>query len=196
MGTITAIGDQEVTLLIHGFGLAVHVPRTAQLGLGKSTTLFTYLHWNAENGPSLYGFPEELERTVFELIISCPKIGPKLGLAVLANLSAPQFIDAISAQHEKILSSISGVGPKKAEQLILGLKHKVAKLLSSGELRLPTGGTGASDWHTLNEALVSLGYSKSEINNALANLKNTSSEQQLTFDQLLRAALSHLSKSF
>ena len=89
----------------------------------------TYMHWNQDNGPTLYGFNSILEKTVFLLIISCSGIGPKIGLAVLHHLEPATFVQAIIEENIKVLSSISGIGAKKAEQICVALKHKVAKLL-------------------------------------------------------------------
>lgn len=193
-GTITHIHQQAITLSLGGIGFAVQTPKPAQMTTGKLITLFTYLHWNQESGPSLYGFQSELERTIFLLIIDCPKIGPKIGLAVLAGLTAPQVIDIATSQDEKTLSSISGIGPKKAEQIIAHLKHKVAKLLSTGKIAIEESQGGAG-WHKLSEALASLGYSKQEVQSTLTALGGQGAEQR-SFDQLLRSALAHLSRGW
>ena len=60
--------------------------------------LHTYLHWNQEQGPSIFGFASDIEREVFLLIISCSGIGPKIGLAVLAQIGSQSFIRAVQQE--------------------------------------------------------------------------------------------------
>ena len=66
------------------------------------------------------------------LVIGCSGIGPKIALAVLAHLGAQGFVEVVSCGDERALSKVNGIGPKKAEQIIVQLKHKVSKLISSG----------------------------------------------------------------
>ena len=80
------------------------------------------MHWNAENGPSFYGFTTPFDKTVFTHIMQCPGIGPKIALTALASIGASGILEAIQCGDIKRLSSINGVGTKKAEQIILHLK--------------------------------------------------------------------------
>ena len=72
------------------------------------------------------------------MIIDCPKIGPGIAINILSQISAGQFLEIISSHNEEALSSINGIGPKKAEQIIVTLKSKVAKLLTSGQIKTDT----------------------------------------------------------
>ena len=191
-GTVKKISEKSATILVGGFGLSLHIPQTKSLCDGKNVELFTYLHWNQEKGPALYGFCEELERTVFLLIISCSKIGPGIALNILSQMSASHFLDAITLQNETALSSINGIGAKKAEQLIMQLKHKVAKLLSSGTI-VAEDQQDFTHWQNVNDVLTSLNYSKQEISGTLKYLSEEYAQQNYPLDKLIRAALSHLS---
>lgn len=191
-GTVKNINQEIVTLFVSNIGFAVHVPVSESLPIGSEIELFIYMHWNADSGPSLYGFRNELDKNVFLLIIDCPKVGPKLALNILSTLGANKFIDTISSQNEKALTSVSGVG-KKAEQIIAHLKHKISKLLTSGKLTINNQDLAVNEWQNLSEALISLGYSKSEVSSALNYLGKNSAGKQTTFDQLLRGALAFFS---
>ncbi len=131
-GTVKDIKEKSLVLEVGNFGLSLQVPQAQKIAKDTQATLHTYLHWNQENGPSLFGFQTLLERQVFLLIIECPKIGPSIALSVLSQLTAGQFLECITSQDDKQLSKVNGIGAKKAEQLIVQLKHKVQKLISSG----------------------------------------------------------------
>ncbi len=136
-------------------------------------------------------FTTELERSVFLLIIGCSGIGPKLALALLAQLGAESFLHAIQTSNEKALSSVTGIGSKKAEQIITLLRHKVAKLAKiSGTV---TGST-ITQWDDVTQALISLNYTRNEIATTMRYLGETYGDVSLPFDQLIRHALSFLAK--
>lgn len=191
-GKITAVDDYCVTVETGNIGFAVMVPSTAPCIIGNSTKLFVHMHWNAEQGPSLYGFGTELDKMVFLLIISCAGIGPKIALTALGQLGSAAFVQAIEQGNEKVLSSISGIGAKKAEQMIVHLKHKVAKLIKTGVQF--EGAEHIMDLQNVSEVLVSLNYSRQEITDTLSWLKEQNKGIEISFDKLVRQALSFLAK--
>ncbi len=191
-GVIKAQYDQSLMVDIGSMGLLIQVPQGSGFQVGSTVSLHTYLHWNQEQGPSMFGFATDIEREVFLLIISCSGIGPKIGLAVLAQIGAQSFIRAVQQEDIAALSKVSGIGGKKAEQIIVQLKHKVAHLIKLG-VQLDVGGDSES-WHTIGEVLGSLNYSRTEINQAMKHLQQEYNSTQLPFDQLMRHALSFLSK--
>lgn len=191
-GCVKNAADKTITLEIGGIGFALTVPHTKNVTLGATTTFFTYFHWNQEAGPSLYGFSTELERTVFLLIIDCPKIGPGIGMNILSSLDASRFLEIITAQNEKALSAVNGIGAKKAEQIIVHLKHKVQKLISSGELVIQHQENFVY-WQNVSDVLSSLNYSKQEVSKALHHLTEKYQGQAYPLDQLIRSALAYLS---
>lgn len=191
-GTIKEIQDNFLTIVTSGIGYGVQVYNPTSFMVADSVELYIYTHWNQEQGPSLFGFSNTLDRTVFLLIISCSGIGPKIGLATLAHLGSQGFLEAVQTANEKALSSVSGVGAKKAEQIIVHLKHKVAKLIESEQVS--TGSVQLEQWHQISEVLRSLNYSKQEITAAVAHLTQNYVGAALNFDQRMRHALSFLAK--
>lgn len=191
-GTITHGAERTIHLEVQGVGFLLQVPDSTVFPLEKRVHVFTHMVWNQEQGPSLFGFISELEKTVFTLIISCSGIGPKIALATLAELGAQGFLEAIHMGDEKRLSKVSGIGAKKAEQIIVHLKHKVARLIESG---VDLGDAQhIVELQTLAQALESLNYSRSEINNAMQYVQKNYNQTNSTFDTLLRQALSYLTK--
>lgn len=190
-GTIQSIQEQGLVVEVGGFGLHIQVPQGSIFQQGQTVCLQSYMHWNQEQGPSLFGFSNELEKLVFLTIIDCSGIGPKIGLAVLSSLGAERFIEIVQGSDERALSKVNGIGPKKAEQMIVQLKHKVAKLLDKG-IKI-TGSAQITDWQNLQEVLESLHYSRPEISAAMRHLRE-STQEVVPFDHLMRKALSFLAK--
>lgn len=193
-GTVRSVKEKSVTIEVGGMGLSFQVPQAGNLQKDSQATLHTYMHWNAENGPSLFGFATELERRVFTLVIDCPKIGPNIAISILSHFSASQFLEIVTSQDEDRLSQVNGIGAKKAEQLIVQLKHKVSKLLSSGEI-VAEAQESFVHWQNVTDVLTSLNYSKQEISGVVQHLSEKYASQNVSLDQLVRAALGFLTKS-
>lgn len=193
-GTIKSLSTQLLVVDVNSIGFSVQVARETSFTLEQKVHLHTHMHWNQEQGPSLFGFATEAERTVFLLLISCSGVGPKLALAVLADLGVAPFLEAVQAGNESALSSVSGIGEKKAEQIIVHLKHKVAKLMSSGVVATFEGAKVDERWHEISQVLQTLNYSRPEISAAMNYVRETCAGKQEPFDQMMRHALSFLSK--
>lgn len=191
-GTIKELKEQAVVVDIGSVGLLLSVPTSIKFHQGQKISLATYMHWNQEQGPSLFGFEHEIERTVFMLVIGCSGIGPKIALAVLAHLGAQGFLEVISSGDERALSKVNGIGPKKAEQIIMQLKRKVSQLISSGVSCSDDG--KAKTWQEVSQALESLNYTRTEISQAMQFLTAHYAGTEILFDQMLRQALGFLSK--
>ena len=191
-GTVQAVTDQDITVALGPVGLALQVPNPNQFQVGATISMATYLHWNQEQGPTLFGFADELDRAVFLLIISCAGIGPKIALAALAQLGSATILVALQTSNEKVLSGVSGIGAKKAEQIIAHLRHKADKVAKNFTGAV-TGKT-VTQWDDVTQALTSLNYTRTEIATTMQHLGQKYADAELPFDQLIRHALSFLAK--
>jgi len=191
-GTVHTVKEQFVVVDTGSFGVSLQVPESSLFQVGTTVQLHSYMHWNQEQGPSLFGFQTELEKSIFLMVISCSGIGPKIGLAILSGMTPAVFLNVVQTGNEEALSAINGIGPKKAEQVIMQLKHKVTKLLESG-IEVDSS-ANVSQWQDLSKVLVSLNYSRSEVAGALKYAQETQQPGRASFDQLLRTALSYLAK--
>ncbi|MFC1845632.1 Holliday junction branch migration protein RuvA [Candidatus Dependentiae bacterium] len=192
-GTVQSVWETSITVDVGNIGLLLQVPNPSCFEVGQKVDLFAHMHWNQEQGPTLFGFETELQKRVFLLVISCSGIGPKIGLAVLRDLGPEQFLEAVQMNEDRVLSKVGGLGPKKVEQMIVQLKRKVEKLIKSGvELK---GATKFTDWQNVSDALVSLNYSRNEISRAMKFLTENHAKSNLPFDGLIRHALSFLAKN-
>ncbi len=195
-GTVVAKNNQEIIVMMDSLGVTLQVPRPELFSLNEPFPFHVYMHWNQEQGPSLFGFTTELEKTVFLLIIDCAGIGPKIGLAALAHLTPLACIQAIHQGDIKTLSSVSGIGQKKAEHITVSLKHKVSKLIESGVFAHETKSDPFFEqWNAVIQVLQSLNYSRSEIDATMTHLRNDTQHTTSTFDALVRSSLSFLSKN-
>lgn len=195
-GSLMNTNAQTLTVAVQSVGYAITVARPEQFTLSHKVKLYIHMHWSADNGPALYGFTSEQEKTVFLLVIGCSGLGPKIGLAVLQQFSPADFLRVIQEGDEKALSSVSGIGIKKAEQMIVQLRHKVAKLIDAGAFIDAQGDHAALEqWRNITQVLQSLHYSRAEIDAALSHLRKQKTEGVSgSFDVLVRQALSFLAK--
>ncbi len=126
-GKLVSNKSTEIVLETNGIAYNIKVSLNTAKKLppvGMPATIKTYLHVR-ENGLQLYGFWEEAERELFLGLLSISGVGPKLALSLLSGLSVDEIQKAIYQQNVKVLSSISGIGKKTAQRLIVELKDKV-----------------------------------------------------------------------
>jgi Holliday junction DNA helicase RuvA len=114
-----------------------------------------------EDTHQLFGFMTEEERRLFLLLMTVSGIGPKLALTALSGLSVRELKAAISQGDAARLSSISGIGKKTADRIIVDLRNKVGKAegLAAGE---PAAGPDDMKMRDAVLALISLGYKRAE----------------------------------
>ncbi|MEK9183934.1 MAG: Holliday junction branch migration protein RuvA [Patescibacteria group bacterium] len=149
-----------------GIGYKVFITHRTAKNLpltGSGVSLFSYLHVK-EDALDLYGFLDESDLHLFEKLIQVNGVGPKTALGVMAISSSDNLIAAINEGKIDLLTRASGIGKKTGERIILELKGKLASLNSAGTVRLME-----SDLD-LEEALVSLGYSKQQAQRGIAQL--------------------------
>ncbi len=193
-GKVISVDQQSITVQSGDFGLSLATARPEAYQKDQEVKVAVYMHWNQEQGPTLFGFASELEKKVFLLITSCSGIGPKIGLAALSQLSPSDFLTAIQEGNDKALSAVSGIGPKKAEQMVVQLRDKVAKLVETGVTEGVQGATALEDWKNVTQVLKSLNYSRPEIDAALSFLRKEHGGKACSFDELIRHGLSFLAK--
>lgn len=192
-GRVQHVGMRQLSIFSESLqlGFTINVLDVNSFFLGDMTELYLYMHWNQEQGPSLYGFKTMLERELFILINGCAGIGPKMALAILSQIDVADFVQAIQSSDIKTLSRLKGIGAKKAEQLILQLKDKVDRFASSYDI--DTIGA-AKHVKQLSEVLQSLNYSRAEIQQVIHQIHSYKFPSEPSFDQVMRQALSFLAK--
>ena len=187
-----------VTVEVHGVGYEVLIPLSSfdrLPAVGAEVHLLTHLAVR-EDAHVLYGFMSAAERDLFRLLIhTVSGIGPKLALNVLSGTSVTGFRAAVAAGDVKALSSISGVGKKTAERIVVELKDKLGSF-GPGVTVAGAGAKGVSPGDTkLNDAalaLSALGFKPVDaheaVRAALAVLGEAASVEQLVRACLKRGA--------
>lgn len=157
-----------------------------KLSAGLEVKVFTYMYVR-EDIISLYGFltPEELR--IFELLISVSGIGPKVANSVLSALTPSKFGLAVITGDVQILKSISGIGLKTAQRIILELKDKMKTEEAFDKSEVQISDTNDNISEAIN-ALQVLGYSASE---AVKVLKSVDVDN-LDIEEVIKQALKKL----
>jgi len=156
-------GESLVVQTDGGVGYAVSVPVGVAGRLpakGGRVSLFTELVVK-EDGWSLYGFDTSLERQIFRLLLTASGFGPKLAIALLSSLGPKRTARSIQSRDLAALSSVSGIGRKKAERLVLELQDRF------GDLPLETGTARPAGSEDAVRALVGLGFGTAAADDAV-----------------------------
>ena len=164
-GTVTARSGDLVTIATAGgvsYEMAVPLGVLEQLPpAGGEVHLHTVLVVR-EDGWALFGFETADERIVFQRLLGANGVGPRLALGLLSALGSDRVVRAIAEGDLAALCTVSGVGKKKAERMVLELKDRMGDLEITGE---PTGIGSAGD-QSVN-ALLTLGYGQMEADGAV-----------------------------
>lgn len=160
----------------------------------EAVKLYTYMSVR-EDGMELFGFATESELDMFKLLITVSGVGPKAALAILSAFTPEKFILAVSTEDKKAISRANGIGPKTAARIILELRDKLlaqnmlpSDLPSGTAMPTITAVQSGGQMTEAQEALLVLGYSRTEILNALQGI-NTSA---MSVEDIIRAALKKL----
>ena len=177
-GELIEKSGEGVVVDVNGVGYFAAVSSTTLgklPGTGESCVLHTRMVVR-EDAISLFGFATRDERSTFDVLLGVSKVGPKLALTILSTLSPAQVAEAVGRDDVTKLASVSGLGRKTAERLILELKGKEFGVF---EPEVATGNgssvngavsSGGSDYLQAREALVGLGYSLEEAEQVLVEV--------------------------
>lgn len=147
-----------------------------------------------EDGVELFGFYSTQELDAFKLLITVSGVGPKAAISILSILSPEKFALAVANEDTKAISKANGIGAKTAARIVLELKDKVAKCVSYDEDGISVAAQGKNDAAAGNKlseaqnALLVLGYTRSEILSALRDIDLTQHE----IEDIIRLALKNL----
>lgn len=176
-GRLAARTPTHVIIDCGGVGYRVAVPPAATLPpVGDDVVVHTHTYVR-EDVLALYGFPTNRERDLFELLIACQGVGPKVALACLSVLSPDQIGAAVLAGDLDTLVRVPGIGKRSAEKLVFELGPR----LGSGVAVVGAVPGGHSE---VREALAALGYGDKEVGAVVAKLPATGDTADL-----LRGAL-------
>jgi Holliday junction DNA helicase RuvA len=183
-GKIESKTQKYVVLKVAGIGFKVFISSRTSRGLpkiGQRAKLFCATLMNRET-IELYGFLNEKELEIFELLNSINGVGPKSALGILGALKIEKFLAAVSQGRDDLLIKSWGIGGKKAQRIVLELKDKIKKSKEDiSELEVNKD---------VKSALRNFGYKEKEIELAM----NKISAKSKKFEERIKQTLKFLSK--
>jgi holliday junction DNA helicase RuvA len=195
-GRVAHRGAGTVVVDVAGVGYLVHVTGATPLpARGEAVELHTSMQVR-EDSMTLYGFTDRGSLELFELLLSSSGVGPRIALAALGTHRPDTLRAAIAGSDVATLTAVPGIGKKVAERLVLELKDKVglpaAGLEPASAADAATGRT-ADVRAEVREALLGLGYSAGEAQEALAAVDGEAAGDDAA--ELLRLALRSLASA-
>lgn len=156
---------------------------------GSKATVFTYMNVR-EDAIELYGFHSSNELDAFKQLITVSGVGPKAALAILSVMTPDQLALNIASGDAKAITKAQGVGTKIAQRIVLELKNKFSTDLTQEQTDMVAAIQSAdtsADLSEAIEALIQLGYSRSEAAAAVSKL-----DKSLSVEDMIRLALKSL----
>jgi Holliday junction DNA helicase RuvA len=206
-GLVAALAPDAAVVEVGGVGMSVQcIPGTlAGLRVGQHAKLATSLVVR-EDSLTLYGFADDDERQVFELLQTASGVGPRLAQAMLAVHTPDALRHAVAGEDEKALTAVPGIGKKGAQKLLLELRGRLgepaqAPGAGAAAARGATAARAPGGWHEqLHSALVGLGYATREADEAVSAVAPQAEAAlakgtQPPVPQLLRSALQSLNRA-
>lgn len=194
-GILVFNGENHIVLETGGIGYHVFVS-SATLNrlpsLGNEIKIFTYMNVK-EDGIALYGFFTLEEQEIFYKLLTVSGIGPKGALGFLSKLTPQDMVMAIISEDVKTLSQAPGIGKKTAQRVILELKDKFSTEDALGGSFFGEAEETADFSNAKRDtvdALVALGYSKSEAVKAIGLIW----EEGLSVEKALKLSLGKMMK--
>lgn len=190
-GTVAHVGLSTAVIDLNGAGMSVYAtPQTlSHLRVGEEGKVFTSLIVR-EDSLTLFGFADDDEREVFEVLLSVSGVGPRLALAVLAVHEPEAIRVAAHTGDSKTFTKVPGIGPKVAGRIVLEL---AGKLVPQGTAPAPGAGTPAeAAWKPqVVAAMTSLGWSEKDASTSID--KALADEPEVSFrgnvPEILRTTL-------
>ena len=129
-GILTHVEPSFFVVECGGVGYKCYTTLTTQRSLpkmGQEIKVYTYVHVR-EDAMDIYGFATVMELNCYKMSTVVSGVGPKVGLAILSELTPEQVATSIATNDSKALTRAAGVGPKLAQRIVLELTDKVKKM--------------------------------------------------------------------
>jgi Holliday junction DNA helicase RuvA len=193
-GVVTAILHDSAVVEVGGVGMRVLcTPGTlAGLRTGAEARLATTLIVR-EDSLTLFGFADEDEKQLFELLLTANGVGPRIAQAVLAVHQPDVVRRALAGGEVAVLTAVPGIGKRGAEKMIVELKDKIGPigLGGTGSAGLLNGG-----WQEqVRQGVLALGWTASQADQAVAALTETIDGETPPVPVLLRQAIRLLGRT-
>jgi len=173
---------------VAGVGYEVEVPLSTFVLLPESgDDVLLHIHMVVrEDAQLLYGFESRRERDVFRTLIRVNGVGPRLGLAILSGIEAPELARLVRDDDVKTLVGIPGIGKKTAERLIVELRDRLSEWIEEGSDSTIPGRPASDSLRDAETALISLGYKPQDAARALTLVEDDTADVEVLIRQALK----------
>jgi Holliday junction DNA helicase RuvA len=182
-GRIQSFHPEGIVLDVGGVGYHLTMSSKSLAGVGEpldEAFVYTYMHVR-EDAMSLFGFVEPEERAFFRLLTGVSGVGPKVAIAILSAYTPDDLRRAVLNKDIALFQSITGIGKKTAERLVLELKDKVGEI----DAAAPAGtAAGEGNYYLAREALIGLGFNFAEAEAALSGAGDDQSVEEMVREAL------------
>lgn len=183
-GVLSEKFEHACILDVHDVGYYVSVSDDVLHTNKEGQEVVLYIHQHVrEDALELYGFASRDALDLFKHLISVSGVGPKTALALISMTSTEKIRGAIAAGESALLKTVSGIGGKTAERIVVELREKFRSYTAQGAV-LQTAEDG-----DIIDALVGLGYPLHHARKALEHVSMLSG-----VEERLRAALQILGR--
>jgi len=185
-GILVEKSPARLIINVAGIGYEVFIPLSSYdhlPAINQSCRILVY-DYIREDQHSLFGFMTDIERKTFALLMNVNGIGPKLAMSALSSLAVSDLNTAIVSGDVARLTTITGIGKKMAERMVVELRDKLA----SSEMTAGIG-SGKQNIRTADAilALVSLGYKQAEAGKMVASV--AAGDENMSVEEIVRRAL-------
>lgn len=188
-GRIVRLENDKIVIGVGRVGYCLLMPPTsiATLSEGETAQIFSHLIIR-DDTLVLYGFLSPNERSLFQLLLAVPQVGPRLALETVSSLSPAQFTHVLNEGDLTRLMEIKGIGRKTAQRILIELREKVITDGTEASSLLPLRAEQERALQVLTSK--SLGFSSSEARRAIEQVQN----DELTLEEIVRQALSNMGR--
>lgn len=186
-GKIIKSNPSRIILDVNGVGYQVFISINTYEDVHQQPEVELFIHTSVkEDAITLFGFSQEQEKEMFELLISVNGIGPKTALGILSGIRIQELKEAIINNNISRIVAAPGIGKKTAERLVLELKSKI-ELIPAGESEAGMS-YGIKSEAVL--ALTTLGYNTKVAEKAVRDILDKL--PNLSLEQVIKSALTSL----
>lgn len=188
-GKVTGVTPAWVVIETNGIGYLLQISLNTYSAIQGAEQVKLYTHLAIrEDAHVLYGFSDQEERLVFQLLLSVSGVGAGTARMILSSLSTRDTIEAIARGNVQMLQRIKGIGAKTAQRIVVDLRDKVSKAATALPEKSPEMYNRAGD--EALSALLVLGFQRNAAEKVIAALLRA--EPGMAVDKLIREALRQL----
>ena len=187
-GKLVSKSPTALVVECNGIGYEVNISLNTYSKIIDSEQIKIYTHLQIrEDSHSIFGFFDELERSVFRLLISVSGIGANTARTMLSSMPPNKVIESIQSDNVVAIQSIKGIGAKTAQRVIIDLKDKVLNLIDDNDFNVSPNNTQREE---ALSALSVLGYPIKQTQRIVDSLINA--EPDMPVERIIKNALNKL----